>query len=126
MDKVQHFEIPYDDKERAKKFYSEVFGWNIQDIPEMNYTFVHTVETSEDGMPKEAAAINGGLMPRDETGKTPVIVVTVTSVEDYEKKITEAGGSVVMPRMQVGDMGIYSRVKDSEGNIIGIWQSLKE
>jgi len=30
MDKVVHFEIPFDDEGRAKAFYSEVFGWQIQ------------------------------------------------------------------------------------------------
>ncbi len=33
MDKVTHFEIPSDDKERAKQFYSSVFDWQINDIP---------------------------------------------------------------------------------------------
>lgn len=37
MDKVVHFEVPYDDLERAKKFYIDVFGWKIQSMPEMNY-----------------------------------------------------------------------------------------
>jgi len=27
--KVVHFEIPFDDAERARKFYSEAFGWTI-------------------------------------------------------------------------------------------------
>ncbi len=31
MDKVVHFEIPVDDLDRAKKFYSSIFGWELQD-----------------------------------------------------------------------------------------------
>ncbi len=28
MDRVVHFEIPYDDADRAKKFYQGIFGWH--------------------------------------------------------------------------------------------------
>ena len=31
-----------------------------------------------------------------------------------------------MPKQQVGDMGLYARVSDPEGNIIGIWENLKK
>lgn len=27
-----------------------------------------------------------------------------------------------MSKMAVGDMGYYARVKDTEGNIIGVWE----
>ena len=33
MDKVQHFEIPANNVEKAKKFYSDVFGWKIAKAP---------------------------------------------------------------------------------------------
>ena len=50
MDKVVHFEIPAKDLERAKKFYSTVFGWQLQQMgPEMgNYVMVRTVEVGDD------------------------------------------------------------------------------
>jgi predicted enzyme related to lactoylglutathione lyase len=35
MGKVVHFEIPADNLQRAKKFYSTVFGWTMNDYPEM-------------------------------------------------------------------------------------------
>ena len=45
MDRVCHFEIPYDEKERMEKFYSGVFGWHFQDAPgDMPYTFAITSE----------------------------------------------------------------------------------
>ncbi|HEV8088006.1 MAG TPA: VOC family protein, partial [Actinomycetota bacterium] len=31
MDKVVHFEITFDDQERAKKFYQSAFGWELYD-----------------------------------------------------------------------------------------------
>ena len=33
--RVVHFEIPFDDGERGSAFYRDVFGWEIQSMPEM-------------------------------------------------------------------------------------------
>ena len=43
MDKIVHFEIPFDDKKRAMKFYSDVFGWKLTDMAEMSYVMAETV-----------------------------------------------------------------------------------
>jgi uncharacterized protein len=125
MNKVVHFEVPYDDRERATKFYKDVFGWKINPIPEMSYDIVHTVEVDDKQMPKESGAINGGMYKRGEQGaKSPVIVIDVPSVDEHIKKVNEAGGKVVMAKRQVGDMGFYAQVKDTEGNVIGIWEMI--
>ena len=123
MDKVVHFEIPCDNAERASEFYKKVFGWKINAVPEMNYHIVHTVDIDEKNMPKEAGAINGGMYKRDEkSAQSPVIVISVKNIDEAVKKAEKAGGKVFRPKMQVGNMGLYAQVKDSEGNIIGIWQ----
>ena len=64
MDKVVHFEIPFEDKQRAMKFYTDSFGWQLADMPQMNYVMASTVDVDQNHMPKEAGAINGGLFPR--------------------------------------------------------------
>lgn len=124
MDKVVHFEIPGDDMPRMKGFYSAVFGWKMSDVPDMEYALVTTVPTGEDMMPTESGAINGGMMKRQVAGEQPIIVVSVASVDESLKKIESAGGSVVLPKMKVGDMGWYARVMDTEGNIVGIWENI--
>ena len=125
MDKVVHFEIPYDDLERAKKFYKEAFSWNINTIPEMNYNIVHTTEVDEKQMPKEKGAINGGMYKRDEkSAQSPVIVMDVENIDESIKKIEELGGEVFKKKHSIGEMGYYAQAKDSEGNIIGIWETI--
>ena len=127
MNKVVHFEIPYDNQGRAQRFYQDVFGWQIVKFPEMDYHMATTTDSDPKTMrPKEPGAINGGLLPKDSTGNSPVIVIDVPSVDDHIKKIESAGGKTVMPKMQVGDFGLYARIADTEGNVIGIWQTLKE
>jgi predicted enzyme related to lactoylglutathione lyase len=126
MDKVVHFEIPVDNLDRAKKFYQSIFGWQLNDIPQMNYTMVTTVPVDGNRMPKEAGAINGGMMKRMTKGETPIVVINVVSIDEYLKKIEKSGGKTMLPKQQVGDMGFYARVSDTESNIIGLWQDLKK
>lgn len=33
--RVVHFEIPYDDGDRARSFYERAFGWQLMPMPEM-------------------------------------------------------------------------------------------
>ena len=53
--RVVHFEVPYDDADRARAFYADVFGWAIQPMPEFEYNFVQTGPTDDNGMPTEPA-----------------------------------------------------------------------
>ena len=124
MNKVVHFEIPYDNQDRAQKFYQDVFGWQINKMPDMDYHMATTTPSDENMRPAEPGSINGGLLPKDPTGQHPVIVIDVSSIEDHIKTIESAGGKIIMPAVKVGEFGMYARVADTEGNIIGIWQML--
>jgi uncharacterized protein len=123
MDKVVHFEIPFENKQRAMTFYTQCFGWQLMDMPEMNYVMALTVDVDEKQMPKEPGAINGGLFERPKEAPSPTIYVGVDSVDATIKKVQTAGGKVVTARTPIPGMGAYARVTDSEGNIIGLFES---
>ena len=129
MDPIVHFEIPVDDLERARGFYS-IFGWNLQDWPMPDgstYIGVHTTPIDEKThMPLKPGAINGGIMKRNAMAKTPIVAVQVASIDDTVQKIEEAGGSVVMPKMDMMGMGFYCYVTDLDGNVIGLWEDAKK
>jgi predicted enzyme related to lactoylglutathione lyase len=121
MDKVVHFEIPFDDKQRASKFYTDAFGWHLADFPEMNYVVASTTEVDEQQRPKEPGAINGGLFQRPKEAPNPTIYVGVVSIDAALDKVKKAGGAVVTPKTPIPGMGAYARVKDTEGNVIGLF-----
>ena len=128
MDGVVHFEITADDLGRAKEFYGSVFDWQLQDVDMGSgqmYTTVMTVPVGDDQMPTEPGAINGGMMKRSADTPAPVITVGVTSVDDTLKKIEAAGGSVVTPRTEIPGMGAFAYFKDSEGNVLGLWENAR-
>ena len=122
MDSVVHFEIPADDTKRAGKFYTEVFGWQINPVPDMDYTMVGTTVSSEDGRPKEPGAINGGMPKRGGPVEHTVVTVGVQDIEATLRKIESLGGRIVSPKMPVGEMGFAAYFKDTEGNVVGLFQ----
>ena len=70
--RVVHFEIPFDDGDRARKFYREAFGWTINEIPEMHYDIVQTGPVGDDGFPTEAGYVGGGMLKRESPTDRPV------------------------------------------------------
>lgn len=123
MGKVVHFEIPADDLPRAKKFYSTVFDWKASDVPEMEYVMLGTTESDENGMPKQPGAINGGMMKRQDPLKHPVVTIDVENIDDALARVKKNGGQVVREKLAVGDVGFTAYIRDSEGNVIGLWQN---
>lgn len=122
MDQVVHFEIPFDSKQRAVDFYAKCFGWQLTDMPEMNYVMANTTATGPDFRPTQPGAINGGLFQRPKDAPGTVIYVGVASVDDAIGKVQAAGGRVVTPKTPIPGMGAYGRVSDTEGNVIGLFE----
>jgi len=123
MDKVVHFEVPFDDGERATTFYREAFGWNLDSMPQYQYTMVRTTETDEQGRPTEPGAINGGMLGRQGPITAPVITIGVEDLDAALAKIEKLGGKVAIGRNPVGSMGFSAYFHDTEGNLIGLWQN---
>ena len=120
--RVVHFEIPYDDAERARSFYATAFGWQLVPLEEMGYTLVMTGPSGEQG-PTEAGFINGGLLERGGEFTGPNLVIDVDNLEETLRVVGEQGGSTVAERQAVGDMGFAAYFKDSEGNLVGLWEN---
>ena len=123
MDKVVHFEVPFDDGERATTFYREAFGWRLDSMPNFQYTMVTTTPTDEQGRPTEAGGINGGMLARQGPITTPVITIGVNDLDEALARIEKLGGKIAIGRQTVGTAGFSAYVHDTEGNLIGLWQS---
>ena len=124
--KVVHFEVPFDDGDRARSFYKEAFGWQIMEMPEMGYTIVMTGPSNDSG-PTEAGFINGGMLSREQAATSgPVPVIDVESIEAALAKIAGLGGSTLVGKTPVGDMGFAAYFKDTEGNTVGLWETVPQ
>ena len=126
MDKIVHFEIPVDNVERAEKFYKSCFSWDMESIPDMKYTILRTGPVDEKRMPKEPGFINGGMMQRNKDIKSPILTIAVEDIDKAIETVKKNGGKQVGEKLTVGTMGHAAYFEDTEGNILGLWQSLGE
>jgi predicted enzyme related to lactoylglutathione lyase len=125
LDKVIFFEIPADNPKRAREFYRTTFGWKMNEIPEMHYTQIGTVDAEGmgvRGVPKQPGAINGGLVERSDPVNNPVIYIRVDNIDQAAANIEQNGGKIVKPKSPVGNFGFAAYFRDTEGNIVGLWQ----
>ena len=126
MDSVQHFELPYKSRERAKKFYFDAFDWQLFDVPGPgNYSLATTVATEANGMPKRPGAINGGLVGRSKELQGPTLLVHVGDVQSALARIGRAGGTVLGEPWAMGPV-FMARFRDPEGNVMGIFEDRPE
>ncbi|PDV98291.1 VOC family protein [Candidatus Chloroploca asiatica] len=117
MPRVVHFEICADDPERASKFYTDVFGWQINkwDGP-VDYWLTATGSREQPG-------IDGGIMRRESPTMPGVInTIDVASVDAMVEQIVAHGGSVAMPKTSVPGMGYIAYCLDTEGNMFSIME----
>ena len=113
---IVHFEIPAEDVERAKAFYTELFGWGFTAPPGFEHYW-----TFETGDPEQDAG--GGLMERQAPGQGIVQYFQVESVADYVTKVEALGGQVIYPKSPVPGMGWFAQFLDPEGNCFAVWES---
>ena len=129
MDKVIFFEIPADQPKRAREFYQMTFGWKMNEIPSMHYTQIGTVEADMMGVrgtPKEPGAINGGMVERGYPAQSPIIYIRVNSIDEAAVSIEKNGGKILTPKSPVGNFGFAAYFKDTEGNVVGLWQFARQ
>jgi|SRR4030095_1712723 uncharacterized protein len=125
MNSVVHFEMPYENRDRAAKFYESAFGWQMQKMGEEmgNYLLAITTETGEAG-PTKPGAINGGFFEKkpDWPMQYPSVVIAVDDIKRAIKKVGSAGGNVLGEPMEIPGVGQYVSFTDSEGNRVGMLQ----
>ena len=109
---VVHFEVVGGDGLELQRFYGELFGWHIQNMPEMsNYGVVDT---------HAGTGINGGVggTPEGETYVT--FYVAVPDPQAILDKAEKLGATVAMPLMEIPNIVTLAQFEDAQGNRIGI------
>jgi predicted enzyme related to lactoylglutathione lyase len=64
--------------------------------------------------------INGGITRRGDMWSNVVNTIDVPSVDEYIEKIVANGGSILMPKTEIPNVGYLAYFKDTEGNTFGI------
>jgi predicted enzyme related to lactoylglutathione lyase len=114
---IIHIEFSAQDREAAGKFYSELFGWNVEQIPDMNYALFEA-----EGGP------GGGFNPiTDEyPAGTVMVYVHTDDVEASLEKIVPLGGKVIVPKTEIPTVGWFAFFSDPTGNMVAMLEALPE
>ena len=122
---IVHFDIPAEDVEKMKKFYSELFGWRIYRCPgPVEYWMIETVPVDEKGMPVRPG-VNGGMYKKDQPELKPVNYILVDDIDESIQKIKNLGGTITQPKQQVPGIAWIAHAIDPEGNPFAIMQSIR-
>jgi uncharacterized protein len=113
MSSIVHFEIPADDLQRAKTFYTKLFGWKIEGVKGMDMEYM-MVDTYGQG---------GGMMKRMHPDQQITDYIGVPSVDEYSAKVEKLGGKIIVPKKAVPSMGYFVICMDTENNAFGIWET---
>lgn len=104
------------DVDKAKAFYGSLFGWTSEDTGE---EFGGYVNFSSDGH-----KVAGMIGNTPEIG-SPDVWTTYISTDDIEatvNAVTEAGGTLMAPAMEVANLGSMAVLVDPAGAVFGVWQ----
>jgi uncharacterized protein len=133
MPTTVHFEIPADNIERAKRFYTGIFGWKIEKWSSINTDDSQltspatgqpieywTITTTDD---KGNKALGGGMMKRQMPEHQVTNYIGVNSVDEYSSKVEKLGGKLAAPKHAVPGMGYFALCLDTENNAFAIWET---
>jgi uncharacterized protein len=122
---VSHFEIYADKPDALARFYTQLFDWDIQHMPEMDYRLVKSVDTGADNRPTAVGAINGGIAKRPEGYDVngSVNYVMVDSIATYVEKAQKLGAKLTKGKTAVPGMGWFAMFMDPEGNHFAIFEN---
>jgi hypothetical protein len=124
---IVHFEIPANDVEKLKKFYSKLFGWKIEKMPgagPMEYWMIGTVPVDDKGMPLRPG-VNGGMYKKERSENKPVNYISVESIDKSIELVKALGGKIVQGKQEVPGVGWVAIALDPEGNQIAMIQPVQ-
>ena len=112
---IVHIEIPASDRLTAARFYSEVFGWEYQDMPEMSYTTFNT------------GNVGGGYNPLGEQVKPGDVMVYVGSddIEADLEQVEAQGGKTLVPKTEIPSVGWFAIFADPTGNALALFTEMQ-
>jgi predicted enzyme related to lactoylglutathione lyase len=107
----------------AKKFYAEVLGWEMEDMP------------MGEGQPyvvlKAGGTGVGGMMSMPESVPSQVpphwaAYVTVEDVDATAKKAEQAGATIIVPPTDIPNVGRFCTFQDPQGAVLSVISYIKK
>jgi predicted enzyme related to lactoylglutathione lyase len=110
-----HVELNTTDVAKAKSFFSQLFGWKMEDMPMENGTYT-LIQVGE--------GTGGGIMKHPMAGAPSMWLayVLVDDIEAATAKVMALGGTVMKEKTEVPGMGWLAIIVDPTGAMLGLWK----
>ena len=110
---VIHWEIASSDAPRLQRFYSELFGWEVDSDNPLGYGLVKTGESRVQG---------GIVQARRGVPHYLTFYVHVETLEPYLEKVEQLGGQIIVAHSHIPHVGIFAMFRDPDGNLVGMFE----
>jgi predicted enzyme related to lactoylglutathione lyase len=112
-----HVELNSSDPNKAKEFYSKLFDWQLEDVPnpitpDGNYTLIKVGQGTGGGIMKSCEGGPGGWLA----------YVGVQDIHASTEKARSLGAQVLEHVKEVPGLGWLSFIRDPTGAVLGLWQ----
>jgi uncharacterized protein len=112
-----HVELNTPDPEKAKAFYSKLFQWQLEDVPNPG------VPGGTYTMIKVGEGTGGGIMKQVPGGPTGWLAYAeVEDIRAATKRARSLGATIMKDVTEVKDLGWLSFIQDPTGALLGLWQ----
>ena len=116
---ITHIEFPADDTDRARRFYSELFGWEFRSMEGYAGYFLFNTGPAE--------AVGGAIGERGRsTGERTRLYIETDSIEAVLARVPELGDRVVTGKTDIPGQGWFAVINDSEGSELGLFEGLPQ
>jgi len=113
---IVHVEIPALNVKAAGTFYQNLFGWKLQEMPEMNYTMWEAEDCSGGGFPIVSEVNPAGQV---------LVYIASDDIEADLNNVKKLGGKVLHEKAEIPGMGWMGIFQDPTGNVLALYTSMK-
>jgi uncharacterized protein len=116
---ITHIEFPADDIERARRFYAELLGWQLNEMEGFPGYLLFSFGAIE--------SAGGAIGERGKSaGERLRVYVEVNAIDEVVARVPGLGGTLVTERTEIPGQGWYAVINDSEGNEVGLFEGLPQ
>jgi len=111
-----HIELHTGDLAKAKAFYSQLFDWELQDLPMPGGGGTYTMINVGEGT-------GGGMMSDSAVPPHWIAYVAVDDIAAATEKARSLGATICENVMEVGEYGWMSVLTDPTGATFALWKA---